>query len=71
MFISVLTLLAFSAIGLCRESEFAKTCSQIGVSDGELYATCRREDKSNQSSELNLDGCIGNNNGNLVCGETK
>ncbi|KAH7909425.1 Cyanovirin-N [Hygrophoropsis aurantiaca] len=63
--ISSITLLAIAPSVLA--GGFASSCSNYGVSGGELYGTCRRDDGSTGSTEINLNGCLVNSNGQVGC----
>jgi hypothetical protein len=54
---------------------YERSCNNISVSGGRLYATCRDVGRNQRPSSLNLSRCsgsdIGNDNGLLVCAGTR
>ncbi|KAH7882515.1 Cyanovirin-N [Phlebopus sp. FC_14] len=48
-------------------SGFADTCSNYGVSGTTLSADCLQIDQATDSTSLNLDICLVNSNGELLC----
>ncbi|KAL4077904.1 Cyanovirin-N [Scleroderma citrinum] len=52
----------------CAAQNWSESCTNYGLDGTELDASCRRDDGSYNPTSINLDNCIGNNNGVLVCG---
>ena len=73
MFISKATA-AFALLSAARialgaaASNFAASCSSESLSGTTLSAECLDENGGLHFTSINLDSCVGNDNGNLVCG---
>ncbi|KAH7923041.1 Cyanovirin-N [Leucogyrophana mollusca] len=66
-FLSGLTVLCIAPSVVLATGDFSRSCPDYSVRGAILYAVCRRVDGSQVTTQLDLDHCLENGNGKLVC----
>ncbi|KAI6123753.1 Cyanovirin-N [Pisolithus thermaeus] len=63
----IVSLSLVAAATLCTAGDFAASCFNYYLENTEFFATCRTDAGSDQSTSIDLNQCVSNNNGALQC----